>query len=173
MSNYDSHAWNEFRAAGWVDEGNNFKDEMQKAICHHVLALLAVFENEGHSGTSAPYTINLFKKLAMFEPLAPLTGEDWEWTEICDERTNGVSVFQNKRFSSVFKQSDRFDGKPYWLDGRVFWEWYKDEDGNMSKIYFTGRDSPVTIEFPWVKPEHPEYVFSPTEEFPLEEYTND
>jgi hypothetical protein len=29
MSNYDSHAWREFRAAGWVDENNNFNDDWQ------------------------------------------------------------------------------------------------------------------------------------------------
>jgi hypothetical protein len=166
MSNYERHAWNEFRAAGWTDEGNNFKDEMQKAICQHVLALLAVFENEGHSGSSAPYAINLFRKLAMFEPLAPLTGEDWEWVQ---HDYGDVKTYQNKRMSSVFKQSDRFDGKPYWLDGKIFWEWYKDEDGNMSKTYFTNRESMTPIEFPWTKPEQPEYVFSPTEEFPNEQ----
>jgi len=166
MSNYERHAWNEFRAAGWTDEGNNFKDEMQKAICQHVLALLAVFDNEEHSGSSAPYAINLFRKLAMFEPLAPLTGEDWEWFR---HDYGDVPTYQNKRMSSVFKQSDRFDGQAYWLDGRVFWEWYKDADGNMSKIYFTSSGSPVTIEFPWTKPEQPEYVFSPTEEFPNEQ----
>lgn len=166
MSNYEFHAWTEFRAAGWVDEGNNFKDEMQKAICQHVLALLAVFENEGHSGSSAPYAINLFRKLAMFEPLAPLTGEDWEWIR---HDYGDVPTYQNKRMGSVFKQADRFDGQAYWLDGRVFWNWYKDEDGNMSKTYFTSRGSMVPIKFPWAEPEHPEYVFSPTEEYPNEQ----
>jgi hypothetical protein len=51
----------------------------------------------------------------------------------------------------------------------VFWEWHKDEQGNMHKIYFTSVDSLMTIEFPWTNPEHPEYVFSPTEEFPDEQ----
>jgi hypothetical protein len=166
MSNYELHAWNEFRAAGWVDDNNNFEDEMQKDICLHILGLLAVFENGGHSGSSAPYAINIFKKLAMFEPLAPLTGEDWEWVR---HDYGDTPTYQNKRMGSVFKQADRFDGQAYWLDGRVFWEWYKDEDGNMSKIYFTSRESMTPIEFPWTKPEHPEYVFSPTEEFPNEQ----
>jgi hypothetical protein len=166
MSNYEFHAWNEFRAAGWVDDNNNFEDEMQKDICLHILGLLAVFENGGHSGSSAPYAINIFKKLAMFEPLAPLTGEDWEWVR---HDHGDVPTYQNKRLSSVFKQADRFDGQAYWLDGRVFWNWYKDEEGNMRKTYFTSRESMTPIEFPWTKPEHPEYVFSPTEEFPNEQ----
>ena len=169
MSNYKFHAMQEFRAAGWINEEGKFNDEMQEAICENILELLDVFHSHHNSGTSAPYTVDLFSKLALFKPLVPLTGEDWEWNEICDERTGGVSVFQNKRFSSVFKQSDRFDGKPYYLDGRVFWEWHKDEQGNMHKIYFTSVDSLMTIEFPWTKPEHPEYVFSPTEEFPNEQ----
>jgi hypothetical protein len=144
---------------------------MQEDICKHVLALLEVFHDEGHSGSSAPYAINLFSKLAKFEPLAPLTGEDWEWVCHQDERTNGVAVYQNKRFSAVFKQTDRFDGKPYWLDGKVFWEWVSRpdiDDGKPFKSYYTGIGSQVTIEFPWTKPEHSEYVFVPTDQFPNE-----
>ena len=76
MSNLKTHALMEFRAAGWTDENGKFKDEMQEAICNHVLALLDLFSNEGHSGTTAPYAINMFKTLASFEPLVPLTG-DW------------------------------------------------------------------------------------------------
>ena len=78
MSNYITHAMTEFRAAGWVDENGKYCDEMQEAICNHVMKLLEVFSEEGHSGSTAPYAINLFSKLAKFEPVAPLTGEDWE-----------------------------------------------------------------------------------------------
>jgi hypothetical protein len=171
MSNYNFHALNEFKAAGWLKEDGTYVDEMQEAICKHVLALLDVFADEGHSGSSAPYTINLFSKLAKFEPVAPLTGEDWEWNEISDDRTNGITVYQNKRMSSVFKQSDRFDGKAYWIDGKVFWEWVSHPDideGRPYKSYYTGKDSFVTIDFPWVKPDKSEYVFVPTKEFPNE-----
>ena len=133
----------EFRAAGWCDENGKFDDEMQEAICNHVLKLLEVFSDEGHSGSSAPYAVNVFKTLAMFEPLVPLTGEDWEWNEVHD------GVFQNKRCSHVFKQADRFDGQAYDIDGIIFYDWYTDEDGNKSKSYFTGRDSCVPITFPY------------------------
>ena len=171
MSNYKFHAMTEFRAAGWIDEDGKYCDEMQEAICNHVLKLLEVFADEGHSGSSAPYAIDLFAKLAKFDPVVPLTGEDWEWNEISDDRTNGVTVYQNKRCGSVFKQSDRFDGKPYWLDGKVFWEWSSFDDmydGEPFKSYYTSKDSLVTIEFPWVKPNSSEYVFVPTNEFPNE-----
>ena len=165
MSNYEKHALMEFHAAGWTDDNGKFKDEMQEAICNHVLKLLDVFDGEGHSGSSAPYTINLFRKLAMFEPVAPLTGEDSEWNEVSD------GVYQNKRMGSVFKQKDRFNGQPYWLDGKVFWEWttHPDiDDGKPFKSYYTGAESFTPIQFPWVKPEKSEYVFVPTEEWPDE-----
>ena len=62
---------NEFRAAGWLDEHGKYNDEMQEMICNHVLKLLDVFADEGHSGSSAPYAINLFSKLAKFDPIVP------------------------------------------------------------------------------------------------------
>lgn len=156
MSNIKNHALAEFRAAGWVDEKGDYTDEMQQAICEHVLKLLEIFAGEGHSGSSAPYAINVFKKLAMFEPLVPLTGEDWEWTEV------GEGCFQNKRCSRVFKQADRFDGQAYDIDGIVFFDWYTDpETGEKSKSYFTGRDSFVPVTFPYTPTT--EYKESPAE----------
>jgi hypothetical protein len=143
MNNLKSHALMEFRAAGWCDENGKFDDEMQEAICNHVLKLLEVFADEGHSGSSAPYTVNIFQKLAMFEPLVPLTGEDWEWTEVSG------GIFQNKRCSHVFKQADRFDGQAYDIDGIIFYNWYKNENGEKSKSYFTGKESCVPITFPY------------------------
>lgn len=149
MKNYERHAYDEFRAAGWCDENGEFNDEMQKQICHHVMALLDVFDGEGHSGSSAPYAINMFKKLASFEPLTPLTGEDWEWNCIQDDRTDGKTVYQNKRCSRVFKQADRFDGQAYDIDAIVFYDWHTDENGEKYKSFYTSRDSCVPITFPY------------------------
>jgi hypothetical protein len=163
VSNLKFHAQNEFVAAGWCDTNGVFKDEMQQAICEHVLKLLEVFSEEGHSGSSAPYAINLFSTLAKFKPIAPLTGEDWEWNDVAEY--NGSPLWQNKRCSSVFKD----ETGAYDIDGRVFWEWYKDaETGEVFKTYFTSKGSRVYITFPYTKPEHPEYVFSSTDEFPHE-----
>lgn len=161
MSNLKTHALNEFRAAGWLDKDGKYCDDMQEAICAHLLLLLQVFSAEGHSSSTAPYTINLFSKLAKFDPIVPLTGEDWEWVEVSE------GMYQNKRCSAVFKQPDRFNGQAYYIDGNVFWDWYKsEEDGTMSKSYYTGRDSFVTIEFPYTP--KTEYVFVPTEQYPNE-----
>ena len=147
MNNYEKHAWIEFRAAGWIDENNKFNDEMQELICKHVLKLLEVFDEEGHSGSSAPYAINLFEKLAKFEPVAPLTGEDWEWANVSEYggRNNGI-LYQNKRCGHVFKDDDG----AYDMDGVIFWEWFTDkETGEKFKSYFTGRESRVPVTFPY------------------------
>lgn len=143
MSNYINHAMTEFRAAGFVDENGKYCDEMQEAICKHVLKLLEVFGEEGHSGSSAPYAINMFSTLAKFEPIVPLTGEDWEWTELdYDEDIK----YQNKRCSRVFKDSN---GKAYDSEGKVFWEWYTDIYGVKHKTHYTCSDSHEYIEFPY------------------------
>ena len=170
MSNYKTHAELEFRAAGWTDDEGKFSCDMQELICKQVMELLDIFDTHGHSGSTAPYAINLFKQLASFEPVVPLTGEDWEWNEV------GAGVFQNKRCSHVFKQADRFDGQPYDIDGKIFWEWCsrpldEDEKGypGMSepyKSYFTSGESCVPITFPYTPKR--EYVFRATDYFPYE-----
>lgn len=147
MSNLVDHAWKEFRAAGWCDEHNKFNDEMQEAICKHVMDLLIVFSQEGHSGFSAPYAINLFSALAKFEPIVPLTGEDWEWSDVSEYggRDDGP-LYQNKRCSHVFKDSTG----AYDIDGIVWYDWYTDtETGERHKSHFTNRESRVPVTFPY------------------------
>lgn len=148
------HAKLEFRAAGWCDENGKFKEETQEWICQDLLKLLEVFGEQGHSGTSAPYLLSLFKTLASWEPIVPLTGEDWEWTDI-GEYGDGPT-FQNKRCSRVFKESD---GSVYDIHGTVFWEWAErdlcpDEEGYPGKSepyksYYTCRESHVPVTFPY------------------------
>jgi len=157
-SNYIDHAWREFKAAGWIDEHGRFNDGMQEDICRHVLALLELFRLEGHSGTTAPYTVNLFETLAMFKPITALTGEDWEWVEV------GAGVFQNSRCGHVFKG---VDGQAYDGEGRIFWDWHKHhETGEMAKSHFTCFESRVPVTFPYTPKK--EYVFRPSDEFPNE-----
>lgn len=152
MSNLNKHALMEFRAAGWCDENGKFEDEMQEAICNHVLKLLEVFADEGHSGSSAPYTINIFEKLANFKPIVPLTGEDWEWFD------HGYCK-QNIRCGQVFKQEDRFGGQAYDSEGIIFYDWYTNEGGEKSKSHFTSSDSRVPITFPYTpKSEYKERI---------------
>jgi hypothetical protein len=132
MSNLKNHALLEFKAAGWDLEN----DEMQKLICDQVLELLELFGNHGHSGSSAPYAINLFKTLASYEPIVPLTGEDWEWID--QSYASGEPMWQNKRCGHVFKGAD---GRAYDIDGKIFRE--------PNGACYTGRESRVYITFPY------------------------
>jgi hypothetical protein len=163
MSNLNKHAMMEFKAAGWLNDDGEYLDEMQEAICNHILKLLEVFSDEGHSGSTAPYTIDLFKKLAMFDPIVPLTGEDWEWSDV-RHNSDGSIHYQNKRCSHVFKD----ETGAYDIDGKIFWEWCErelneDEVGypgtEKFKSYFTGRGSHVPVTFPYTPTQvYEEYV---------------
>jgi hypothetical protein len=147
MSNLINHAMREFRAAKWINDDGKWNDEMQEAICNHVLKLLEVFSDEGHSGSSAPYAINLFSTLAKFEPIVPLTGEDWEWNNVSEYGGNDNGPqYQNKRCSHVFKDNNG----AYDINGIVFWEWYTDyETGKKYKSHFTSKESHVPVTFPY------------------------
>ena len=146
MNVFEKFAREEFRAAGWMDENGNIDDEMQALICAGVLDLLNVFEKQGHSGSSAPYMINLFTKLANFKPIAPITGEDWEWSDVGRDGDIGGVLYQNKRCSSVFKN----DTGAWDIDGKVFWEWQMGyESGKPYKSYYTNRGCHIPVTFPY------------------------
>jgi hypothetical protein len=98
-----------------------FKDE--------ILALCEKFGKSGQSGGSAPYVAGALssavKKLCMFQTIAPLTGEDSEWTDITQEN-NGEMFYQNKRNSAVFKDKDGV----WYLDAIVWCADTPGESGN-------------------------------------------
>lgn len=139
MSNLVDYAKDELKRIGMIDSGEPYNDWAAKAI----LDLIELFESQEHSGFSAPYVINAFSRLAKFKPLSPLTGEDDEWNEV------GPNIFQNKRYSAVFKNGK--DGTAYNIKGTVF-----TDDGES---WYTCRDSRVNVTFPYVVPDKPEYVY--------------
>jgi hypothetical protein len=144
MNVFERFAREEFRSAGWMDENGDIEDDMQALICAGVLDLLNVFEKQGHSGTSAPYTLNMFQKLASFKPIAPITGEDWEWADVSGYGDG--TRYQNKRCSSIFKDGD---GNAYDIDGKVFWEWNVREDGSPYKFYYSNGGCHTPVTFPY------------------------
>ena len=151
---YIEHAKNELKLLGY--DINQTCEDPNKWVCDNVIELLEVFAGQGHSGSSAPYVLDLFKRLASWESLSPLTGTDDEWRECSD------GVMQNKRLSTVFKK-----GKAaYCIDGYVFWDWAErdleqGEDGypgvERFKSCFTSGMSRKLVEFPYTK-EEPEYI---------------
>ena len=147
MSNILAHAKVELDRIGMTEDS---ADEMNRAMRKHILHMMKEFAKEGHSGFSASYAISILTRLMDFKPLSPLTGDDAEWNEV------GEGHYQNKRRSSVFIDAN---GSCYDIDGRVFWEWYKDEEGKASKIYYTSRESRVPVTFPYIVPDKPIYEY--------------
>lgn len=130
MSNLVEHAKKEFEILGWTEE-----DKMQQVVCNNILELIEAFSKQGHTGTTGPYVIAYFERLAKYGILAPLTGEDSEWEDVSEFA--GKEQYQNNRMSSIFKD----ETGTYWTDGKIF----KDPDGYT----FTNKDSRVFISFPW------------------------
>ncbi len=113
------HAKRELELAGY--DLNQKEEDPNKWIVENILELISVFSKQGHSGMSAPYCISMFKDLASYKLLTPLTGKDDEWNEV-SEYFDKVT-YQNNRCGSVFKEGK--DGVPYYLDAIV---WKTQED---------------------------------------------
>jgi len=144
MSNTIKHAKREFKILGYTPVEESKEEDPNKWIQENVLELLEVFSKQGHSGTSAPYCIRMFEKLANHKLLSPITGAPEEFMNVADD------VFQNTRCSAVFKKSK--DSEPYYLDAIVF----REEDGSC----FTGNaflangkklSSSQTIKLPFIE----------------------
>lgn len=136
MSNLKDHAIKELRLAGYKTGPNQNQNEMNAMMVKDILELIDVFSNQGHSGCSASYCIDLFTTLAKYDIITPLTGEDDEWNDVSE--MSGQIMYQNNRCSSVFKDGN---GRIYDTNGKVFVQ----SDG----ISYTNRDSCVDITFPY------------------------
>lgn len=139
--NLIDHAKTELQIAGLFDKEGDFYDGMTGKA---VMELMEVFSKQGHSGMSAPIVADIFKKLANYEPLGPITGKDEEWSDVRDYG-KGEPWYQNKRYSAIFK--DGKDGRAYSIDAIVkrdqngtCWSgfaWLSEEDyktGDRSKM---------------------------------------
>ena len=141
MSNFLDHAKTELDIIGMTEDS---PDEINREMRKCILEIIEKFADQGHSGFSASYAVSILEKLLRFDPISPITGEDSEWTKLdYDDQVR----YQNKRCSRVFKDAD---GSAYDIEGKVFWEWYTDEEtGEKYKSHFTNRDSRVYVEFPY------------------------
>lgn len=135
------HAKTELEIAGLFDKEGDFYEGMTG---NAVMELIEIFSKQGHSGMSAPIVADIFKKLANYEPLGPITGKDEEWNDVSN-LIDGRTLFQNKRCSALFKEGK--DEQPYYIyaiikrDQRgVTWSgraWLNEEDwlnGDRSKM---------------------------------------
>ena len=150
MTNLVSYAEDELNRIGMTEDS---PDEMNVMMRKHIVHMIKEFSEEGHSGFSGRYALNILTKLLDFKPLTPLTGEDDEWGDV---REYGESPsWQNKRRSSVFKNAD---GTCYDIDGRVFWEWTGTKE-EPYKSYYSGGGSATPVTFPYTVPDKPIYEY--------------
>lgn len=138
MSNLVEWAKSELKLIGGKD------DEMQQMINRDILQIVETFSEQGHSGFTAPYAIQMIKRLLNWKPITPLTGENDEWTNVHGD------TWQNKRCSAVFRKGTD-NSTAYYIEGKVF-----SDDGG--ETWYTSKESFVPITFPYVVPEQPERV---------------
>lgn len=96
------HARYELERAGFFDEDSDYGG----AIGQAVMELVYVFSEQGHSGFSAPYVLDLFTKVASYKTITDITSDASEWSEVSE------NLWQNKRRSSSFSH----DGGKTWYD---------------------------------------------------------
>jgi hypothetical protein len=129
--------------------------EMQKAINKDILDMVKVFCTQGHSGTSASYTLGMIKRLLDWKPITAITGEESEWGE--PYNGNGIITQQNRRCSAVFRDN-KDNSTAHYIYGRA----YSDNGGHS---WFTGNhkngvvQSSIPVTFPFYVPDKPEYVY--------------
>lgn len=96
-SNICRHAIKELKLAGYGNGEGGPNDWMYQ----QVIEAVAVFASHGNSGMSAPYEIDLVKRLCNWDIISPLRFTDDEWSQISSDGT-----CQNRRKSNVFKEPD-------------------------------------------------------------------
>jgi hypothetical protein len=99
-------------AALLTPDGVEKADSMNRMMARDVLDLVRVMASQGHSGSSAPYALALFGKVADWLPLSPLTGDVKEWgPSYSNGKSKGTRTRQNLRCSRVFCEVDEATGK--------------------------------------------------------------
>jgi len=109
-SNFIMHAEREFKRAGYEPLDSEQENGPNKWIQENVMELLQVFASQGHSGSSAPFCVNMFQKLASYKLLGPVNS-----AEEFDFRDEEGRSRQSKTISAVF-QDERGE---YYIDAVV------------------------------------------------------
>jgi hypothetical protein len=101
-----SHARRELQLAGLFHKDSDYDGMLGKAV----LDIIKIFANQGHSGMSAHYALDLVNRLGNFEVLMPLTDNPSEWMFI-DESNSVKPCWQSRRQSNCFSEDG---GKTYY-----------------------------------------------------------
>lgn len=92
----------------------SFSPQSQQQILMFLEDYLRWSRAHGDDGISAD--LRIMSDLARFRPLTPLTGEDDEWRDVSQ---TGFPLWQNVRYSTIFKTTPSND-TAYDIDGIIF-----------------------------------------------------
>lgn len=129
MSNLKEHAEKELRRAGMLGAEGDKYDEYNNMCGEAVLELIDVFQAQNHSGFSASMVLGMFKEVAEFKPLSPLTNDPEEWMEVDDK------LWQNRRNSEAFSTDGGYTY--YLLSDKIRYGWKRKLFGIGHKYYST------------------------------------
>lgn len=101
-----THARRELQRAGLFDEDSDYGGMLGTSV----MKLIEAFDGEGRSGYSAMMAISLFRRLAQFQNLTPLTTDPEEWMNVSD--MSGSEMWQSVRRSDAFSTDG---GKTHYL----------------------------------------------------------
>lgn len=109
MSNLVKHAESELRRAGLFDKDSDYGGMIAEAV----MKLVKVHAEEGHSGMSHAWTLQVFNRVVNFKTLTPITNSPDEWMEVGkDMMPEGErTCWQNRRTGSLFSHDG---GKTYY-----------------------------------------------------------
>lgn len=102
--NLAQHAWDELNRQGLFDPDGDYGGMLGRAVYD----LVCTFAEQGHSGCSARACVDLFRRVASFEPLSDLTTDPDEWLDVTD------GLWQSRRMAAAFSQ-DR--GRTFRING--------------------------------------------------------
>lgn len=102
-----AHAERELKLAGMFDKDSDYDGMLGESA----LELIDTFATQEHSGASAALTTRLFKKLAAYENLTPITADPMEWQDVSATMGGKKPVWQNKRNPKYFSEDG---GKTYY-----------------------------------------------------------
>lgn len=90
----------ELQREGLFDDDADYGGMLGQAV----MDLIDLFAMQGHSGYSAHLTVELFTRLARYQPLSALTDDPAEWGEVMDD------LWQSRRDPAAFSKDG---GKTY------------------------------------------------------------
>ena len=136
------YAKREFDILGWSDPA---ADVMDKAMMQHLLRMMEVFHDEGHSGFSAGHAIACLERLLRFEPLSSLYGDASDFDSYSADPSTDTATWQCSRLSSCYIRRVANYGYARLMGVTMFYD--PPTDTGFCPTYTT-KESSAIIQFP-------------------------